>query len=338
MKQYQNLVKRVRADGVRMPNRTGTDTVKVAGEMIKFHLKDGYPILTGKKTQYVQAIGETFGFFRAYTSAADFRAIGVKVWDKNANDPGKPGHRNQWLDNPFREGEDHLGGVYGRQWRDWPGYKLVPAFNQTLTDKLEADGWSFKGHVTEDGETKSLYFKAIDMLGNCVKTIINNPTDRRILFHAWNPAALDEMALPPCHLLYQFLPNTVSGELDLCVYIRSNDIGLGTPFNMIGAATICSVIARFTGYQPGSVTIFIADAHIYVDQFDYLDEMMTKEPLPLPTMRFSDRIPGDEVFSAANPNWVNDAIEWLKLIEPSDIIIENYQHHTLETPVPGMAV
>ncbi len=225
MKQYQELIQRAREDGTLMPNRTGVDTVKVAGEMIKIDLAKGMPILTCKKMFYTGAISETIGFFRGYKNAGDFRAIGVNVWDKNANDPGKEGHRNAWLDNAFREGTDDLGNVYGDQWRNWPAYRLLQEPDSPETaQKIAAtfgQGYKFVGDVVQsDNTTAALFHKSVDQLGDCIRTIITNPIDRRILFHAWNPAELTRMALYPCHLLYQFFPNTVTNELDMCVYIR----------------------------------------------------------------------------------------------------------------------
>ena len=342
---YHGLIKRVRSTGEVMPNRTGVETIKEVGEMIKIDLRDGYPILTTKQTYYRSAANETYGFFRGLTSAADFRALGVKVWDKNANEHGvKP---NAWLDNPFREGVDHLGAVYGDQWRNWPGYKVLKNADsiddenelQRFADrrnKLEETGWTHIGY-THEGEL--IYYKSIDQIRNCVETIIDNPTDRRIIFHAWNVAMLDAMALPPCHLLYQFFPNPNTKRMDMIVYLRSNDLCLGTPFNMVGAATVLISVARVTGYEASKITMFIGDAHVYANQHEYLDEQMSKVPYAQPTFKWKDHIPGAELFNADNPNWKNDAMDWLtKMDARTDFIVENYEFHALETPVPEMVV
>lgn len=342
MKAYRDLVTRVRTQGDVMPNRTGVDSVKVAGEMMKIDLRAGFPILTGKKTAYKAAINETACFFRGYTSAAQFREMGVNVWNQNANEHGvKP---NAWLSNPFRDGVDHLGSIYGDQWRNWPGFKLVDWDKSEQIKALEEDGWQIVDEVGH-GDTglfsklQILMYKSIDQVANCVKTIITNPTDRRIIFHAWNPAELGMMALPPCHTLYQFFPNTNNGYMDMCLYLRSNDIALGTPFNMIGAATILTTIAKVTGYKPRFITFFIGDAHVYVDSFEYLDEMLSNEPLPLPKMEWSNAYtPSDEEFSSANPDWIKDALSYLTTFTSDDFVIKDYQHHTLKTPVPKMAV
>jgi thymidylate synthase len=360
MLQYQNLIREIKQYGVRTPNRTGVDTLKLDGAMMRFDLeKDGFPAVTSKKLAFKSVIGELCAFLRASRSAADFRALGCKVWDANANQDNEDGSKNPWLDNPFREGEDDLGPVYGVQWREWPGFKLVdlaPMMNQ-LADpegyqryiakvaKLKAEGW------TEIGSTRpklgsyasAIYFKEFDQLGDCVRKIIKDPNNRRILFHGWNPAALDEVALPACHLLYQFLPDSVNGRLNMIAYVRSNDVGLGTPFNVAECGALISVVARLTGLKPGRITYFTGDAHIYVNQLDYLDELLTKEPLPLPTLKINDRVPSfRDLLDPHDPIGLDLAIDavvgWLKLIEPSDFELVNYQHHTLVTPVPKMVV
>jgi thymidylate synthase len=99
---------------------------------------------------------------------------------------------------------------------------------------------------------------------------MNDPGSRRILFHGWNWAQLEEMALPPCHLLYQFLVNSATREISLCLYIRSNDVGLGTPFNLTEGAALLHLVARLTGYIPRWFTYFIGDAHIYETHVDML--------------------------------------------------------------------
>ncbi len=134
----------------------------------------------------------------------------------------------------------------------------------------------------EDGGRKVLLYKAIDQLRQCLDTIMQNPADRRILFHAWNPAVLEEIALPACHLLYQFLPNAARREISLCLYIRSNDVGLGTPFNLTEGAALLHLVGRLTGYTPRWFTYFIGDAHIYENQLDMLQRQLTREPYESP--------------------------------------------------------
>src|SRR5690606_1966289 len=124
-----------------------------------------------------------------------------KVWDQNANENAA------WLANPYREGPDDLGPVYGVQWRRWPAYQLLPlARGAQIQDALDR-GYAKVADINENGAPHVLLYKAVDQLRQRLDAIHRTPQDRRILFHGWNWAQIEEMALPPCHLLYQFLPN-----------------------------------------------------------------------------------------------------------------------------------
>lgn len=221
MKQYHDVLLETRDFGERKSNRTGIDTLMIDGACSRYDLRQGFPAVTTKRLAWKNVKGELCGFLRGFTSAADFRDFGCTVWDQNANE------NKQWLENPFRKGTDDLGKVYGAQWRDWPGYKELyynQHINGTLTDKIVANGWECiarSDHRDEDGvSTTYIYHKSIDQLSECVEKIIKDPDNRRILFHGWNPAVLDEIALPSCHLLYQFLPNKDTKEMSLVMYQR----------------------------------------------------------------------------------------------------------------------
>jgi thymidylate synthase len=240
--------------------------------------------------------------------------VGCKVWDQNANENA------QWLANPFRQGEDDLGEIYGVQWRKWPAYKQIPVSNQAAIEQTLRQGYRQIAEGEEDGQAYVVLYKAIDQIRQCVDTIIKDPGSRRILFHGWNVAQLDEMALPPCHLLYQFHPNVETKEISLTLYIRSNDLGLGTPFNLTEGAALLSLIGRLTGYTPRWFTYFIGDAHVYENHLDMLNEQLKREPFPMPKLVISDRVPEFAKTGVYQP-------EWLELIEPSDFSLEGYEHH-----------
>lgn len=314
MKQYLDLVRSILDTGTWQENRTGVRTISQPGAMLRFDLQQGFPAVTTKKLAFKSAVGEMVGFLRAAKSAADFRALGCKVWDQNANENA------QWLSNPYRSGEDDLGAVYGVQWRQWPAYKLLDASAAGQIADAEKRGFRQVGSLTEDGQAKVLMYKAVDQLRYCLDTIIANPTDRRILFHGWNWAQLDEMALPPCHLLYQFLPNVTKREISLCLYIRSNDVGLGTPFNLTEGAALLALVGRLTGFTPRWFTYFIGDAHIYENHLDMLNQQLAREPLAAPKLVLSDRIPDYAVTGKYEP-------EWLEKVEPSDFSLSGYEHH-----------
>lgn len=317
MKQYLDLVQTILDNGSWQQNRTGIRTCSIPGAMLRFDLQQGFPALTTKKLAFKAAIGEMVGFLRASRSAADFRALGCKVWDQNANE------NKQWLANPYRLRVDDLGPVYGMQWREWPAYKLIdPNLLQGRSQIADAQGKGYRqlGVVEDGGQTKVLLYKAIDQLRQCLDTIINDPGNRRILFHGWNWAQLEEMALPPCHLLYQFLVNEAEREISVCLYIRSNDIGLGAPFNLTEAAALLHLVGRLTGYKARWLTYFIGDAHIYENHLDMLQQQLQREPYPAPKLVISDRVPDYAVTGYYQP-------EWLDKVEPGDFWLEGYQHH-----------
>lgn len=317
MKQYLDLVQNILDQGCWQQNRTGIRSISLPGAMLRFDLQQGFPAVTSKKLAFKSAIGEMIGFLRASRSAAEFRDLGCKVWNQNAN------QNRQWLANPYRLQEDDLGPVYGVQWRQWPAYKLIdsdkPHSSAQLADAL-AQGYRRIGFVEENGTHGVLLYKAIDQLRQCLDTIMADPGSRRILFHGWNWAQLEEMALPPCHLLYQFLLNPTEREISLCLYIRSNDIGLGAPFNLAEAAALLHLVGRLTGYKPRWLTYFIGDAHIYENHLDMLREQLAREPFPSPKLVIADRIPDYAITGQYQP-------EWLEKVEPGDFRLEGYRHH-----------
>lgn len=314
MQQYQQLIETVLAQGTWQDNRTGIRTLSVPGAMMRFDLAQGFPAVTTKRLAFKSVVGELCAFLRASRSAADFRALGCKVWDQNANENA------QWLANPYREGTDDLGPVYGVQWRQWPGYKLVDAASTAQRDDARRNGFTEVAPLVEHGVEKILLYKAIDQLRECLDTIVNNPGSRRILFHGWNPAVLDQVALPACHLLYQFIPNATTREISLCLYVRSNDIGLGTPFNLAEGAALLHLVARLTGYTPRWFTYFIGDAHIYENHMEMVREQLQRDPYEAPRLVIADRVPDFAKTGKYEP-------EWLEQIEPTDFSLEGYRHH-----------
>jgi thymidylate synthase len=315
MQQYQDLIQTILDTGSWQDNRTGIRTLSVPGAMMRFDLLNGgFPAVTTKKLAFKSVVGELCAFLRASTSAADFRALGCKVWDQNANE------NKQWLENPYRLGEDDLGPVYGVQWRQWPGFKLIALDRPAQIADAQKNGFRLISQFDDAGVPKVLLHKSIDQLRECLDTIVNNPGSRRILFHGWNPAVLDAVALPACHLLYQFIPNPTTRELSMCLYVRSNDLGLGTPFNLAEGAALMHLVARLTGYTPRWFSYFIGDAHIYENHMDMVKEQLTRAPFAAPQLRISDRVPDFAKTGKYEP-------EWLEKIEPSDFSLEGYQHH-----------
>lgn len=313
MKQYKDLIKTILDEGSLVSGRNGA-TINIFGHTMTFYMQDGFPIPTLKQTYWKTALRELKGFTSAVDNAAGFRELGCGVWDTNANETP------EWLENPYREGQGALGPVYGVQWRKWPGFKIIPIDNEPAITDAIAKGYRYVTRFRDSNVQSVVYFKKLDMLREALDAIHKSPTSRRIIFHAWNPAQLDEMALPPCHLLYQFGVDVARKRLSLNLYIRSNDIGLGAPFNIVESAFLLHLFARLTGYEPYKLSYMIGDAHIYDDQIDMCKEMLNREPMPLPTLVFSDRIPAYAETGIYEPNWLE---KW----SPDDVSLPDYLHH-----------
>lgn len=313
MRAYLHLVQQILADGVRQPNRTGIDAISLPGAMVKYDLREGFPAATTRRAPFKTAISEMCGFLRGFTSAAQFRALNCKVWDANAN------QNAAWLANPFRGEADDLGPVYGAQWRRWRAYKelpVVPAGRPALHEHVVQLGYE----QVAAGDGMLLYRKSIDQVRQCLDMLRENPSDRRILFHGWNPATLDEIALPTCVTVYHFHVNTVRHELSLSCWIRSSDVALGLVANTMQQAFLLELFARLTGYTPRYVTQFISDAHIYVNALEMVEEQLRREPHPLPRLVFSDEVPSlgrDGVY----------APDWLDRIGPEHVRLDGYLSH-----------
>lgn len=278
MKQYLDLLQKVLDEGHWQANRTGIPTKRIDGAMLQFDLSKGFPAVTTKKLAFKAVIAELVGFIRGYTSAEQFRELGCKVWDQNANENAG------WLANPARCGHDDLGRVYGAQWRNWIGPYTT---------------------------------KHIDQLTNAIHEVVTNPTSRRIIVTAWNPGELDIMALPPCHMMFQLLVDLENNKLSMCMYQRSCDLFLGIPFNIASYASLLHIIAAATNRDVGTLTMFLADVHIYRNHIDQVNEQLSREPLPLPEFHI------DRSFFERSFNSVDRVI----MCEPSDFSLTNYVSH-----------
>lgn len=313
MQQYKSLISTILEEGSWCEGRNGR-TLNIFGHTMTFYMKDGFPIPTVKQTYWKTAIKEMYGFTHGFTSAEQFRSIGVGIWDKNANE------EPSWLGNPYRAGADDLGSVYGEQWRNWKAFKRINAKDKLAWMQAEKSGYELLDVSEDDVETYFLYSKNIDMMMEALKAIHETPTSRRILFHGWNPADMDAVALPPCHLLYQFGVDVPRKRLSLNLYIRSNDIGLGAPFNIVEAGFLLNLFAHLTGYEPYKLTYMIGDAHLYENQLIMANEMLCREPYPLPQLKISDRIPKFSETGVFDPSWLD---KWTA----DDFQLVDYKHH-----------
>lgn len=246
--QYLAAVKNVLETGERSSNRTGIDTLFKLGLYMEIDMADGFPLLTTKKVPWKSAFAEQLGFIRGYDNAANFRDLGTKVWDQNANE------NERWLANPRRTGQDNLGRIYGVQSRHWESWY----------------DYSFCGEIDQLQEVYNDLNKGVD--------------NRREIVSHWNPGEMDQMALPPCHVMYQFGLREQGSTLDLALYVRSNDIGLGMPFNVAQYAWLLHLMSVITGHKPGRLLYFAFNYHIYVNHVEALQEQLKREPKKPPQL------------------------------------------------------
>ena len=236
MKQYLDLMRRVRDEGVRKTDRTGTGTLSVFGHQMRFDLADGFPLVTTKKVHLKSVIHELIWFLAGDTNTAYLKENGVSIWDEWADENGD------------------LGPVYGKQWRSW---------------------------ASPDGQT-------IDQITEIVETLKTNPDSRRMIVSAWNPADIPDMALAPCHCLFQFY--VADGRLSCQLYQRSADIFLGVPFNIASYALLTMMMAQVTGLKAGEFVHTFGDAHLYLNHLEQADEQLSREPRALPRMEINPQV------------------------------------------------
>lgn len=236
MKQYLDLLRHIRKDGVVKHDRTGVGTQSIFGYQMRFDLAEGFPLLTTKKVHLKSIIYELLWFIASDTNIKYLKDHGVSIWDEWADENGD------------------LGPVYGHQWRSWPA---------------------------PDG-------RSIDQLSQVIDMIKNNPDSRRMIVTAWNLGEVDNMALPPCHCLFQFY--VADGKLSCQLYQRSADTFLGVPFNIASYALLTMMIAQVCGLQPGEFIYTTGDTHIYLNHFEQVDLQLSREPRPLPVMKLNPEV------------------------------------------------
>ncbi len=327
---YLDLLARVRDEGRDELNvRTGEVCRVLVGPEIQWDTREGFHALTTKQLMFKSCRGELLGFFRGYTSAADFRALGCPIWDANANvTPG-------WLANPYRKGEDDLGPIYGKQWTAWKDRRIASSSDER--DRLVAKGYKVKmmsDYVhSEDGKHYEwLMEREINQLEEALKKLLTDPSDRRIIVSGWNIAELDMMALPPCHMDYRFVSLAGDQEgprvLHVVMTMRSTDMYLGLPFNMASTEMFLHVMARLSGHVPGTVTVQLTNAHIYLNHMDKVNQQLAFAPKSLPKLVLSERV------QKVTVETVKGAFE---RIEPDDLVMEGYEFHKWDSRAPMAA-
>lgn len=294
MKQYLDLLRRIKTEGVVRGDRTGTGTKGIFGHQMRFDLAEGFPLLTTKKVFLKGVIHELLWFLRGDTNIRYLVENGVHIWDNDAyrhynelcvRHGVLPVDRETFLasagvESPvegYRFGD--LNHVYGYQWRSWP----------------RPDGG------------------VVDQIAQAVELIRTNPESRRILVSAWNVAEIDAMALPPCHVLFQFY--VAGGRLSCLLYQRSADTFLGVPFNIASYSLLTMMMAQQAGLKPGEFVWTGGDCHVYDNHVDQFLEQLGRKPYPYPTIEIRK---ADSLFD----------------YQYEDFKVVGYQHHpTIKAPV-----
>ena len=269
MKQYHDLLQDILDNGELKDDRTGVGTYSVFGRHIRFDLRTGFPAITTKKLAWKAVCGELLWFIEG---SGDERRLAeithgskdgkVTIWTPNALAP-------YWR--PKAQYEGDLGRVYGVQWRHWQ----TPILHKQET---------FKDDFGSQYNRKGTYhIKETDQLKNLIEGLQKDPNGRRHIINAWNVGELDQMALPPCHVMSQFYVNK-NKELSCHMYQRSVDVFLGLPFNIASYALLTHLIAHHCGLTVGELIISTGDTHIYKDHVEQVKEQLTREEFPAPRL------------------------------------------------------
>ncbi|TAY75198.1 thymidylate synthase [Rhizobium ruizarguesonis] len=274
--QYLDFIEHVLHHGDRRIDRTGVGTLSSFGAMMRFDLSDGaFPAFTTKRVYWKTAVKEMLWFLTGQTDLQSLLRENVRIWTdwplaKYRQATGEDISQEEFearilSDDDFSRRWGNLGPIYGKQWRRW----------------LDADG------------------KEHDQIATVIETLKTKPSSRRMLFHAWNVAELDQMALPPCHMTYQFHVTGLGDErtgaegakpkLQLLVGQRSCDLGLGAPFNIAQEAALLHMIAQQVDMTPGELVWVGGDTHLYLNHIDMAHTLLSREPRPFPKLRLLRR-------------------------------------------------
>lgn len=272
--QYLDLIEHILEHGDRRIDRTGVGTLSVFGAMMRFDLSDGtFPVFTTKRVYWKTAVKEMLWFLTGQTNIQSLLKENVKIWtdwplDKYRKSTGEQISQEAFearilSDDAFAAAWGDLGPIYGKQWRRW----------------LDADG------------------NEHDQIATLIQTLKTNPSSRRMLFHAWNVAELAQMALPPCHMTYQFHVTGLGDErggrafgkakLQLMVVQRSCDLGLGNPFNIAQEAALLHMVAQQVDMTPGELIWIGGDTHLYLNHLEMASTLLNREPRPFPKLRLA---------------------------------------------------
>lgn len=242
---YFLLANTILKNGILKENRTGVSAYTYPHMMIQHDMENGFPLLTSKKMGIKSISAELEFFIKGLTDKKWLKDRGCNIWNEWCNPSKIPNNLSKEDKIRFQEQENDLGKVYGYQWRN---------FNSQDYDQLK----------------------------NILNTIKQDPSNRRLLCSSWNPLEFNEMALPPCHVLWNV--QIIGNKLNLCWFQRSVDVFLGLPYNVASYALLLKLICKETGYEEGILTGFLADVHIYENHIDQINEQLSRNLFDLPTL------------------------------------------------------
>lgn len=264
---YLDVLKEVMEHGVDRDDRTGTGTRALFGKQMRFNMEDGFPAVTTKKLAFKAVKSELLWFLEASTD--DNRLKELNGSEKTIWTANA--EADYWT--PKAKFPGDLGRVYGVQWRKWQ---------------------------KPDGTT-------VDQIADVIEQIKKDPNSRRLIVTAWNPGELDQMALPPCHMFFQFF--VADGKLSLFMHQRSCDMFLGVPFNIASYSLLLHMVAQVTGLKAHEFVHSLGDTHIYKNHFDAVNEQLSRTPLSSPKL------------------WLNPEVTNINAFTMKDIKLENYESH-----------
>jgi thymidylate synthase len=303
--EYLNMCRSVLENGNQKGDRTGTGTLSVFGYQMRFDLQKGFPLLTTKRIPFRLIASELLWFIKGDTNIRYLLQHNNNIW-------------NEWAFKNWVESNEYQG-------PDMSDFGLRSQRDEDFQKIYEQEMEKFKKKILEDDEFASVFGELgpvygkqwrawetttgehIDQLKDLIKQIKTNPNSRRLILSSWSPEFTPQMALPPCHTLFQFY--VYDGKLSCQLYQRSGDIFLGIPFNIASYALLTHLIAHECGLQVGEFVHTIGDAHIYMNHIQQVETQLTREPRPFPTLR------------------INENKQSLFQMEMEDLTIEGYDPH-----------